>query len=228
MPIPPLLGIDPGLRAHCLSCTLTEIQERLRTRGLIWDGLTARAERHGYAGADTIDLRLTTVHGDGIAKITVGMPDRHLIMTPAFLTAIEAESPSWDQKDQTFRDQHEGMGAWRFVYEDSAIEIRSSAGEVTCYPTEVLGTWSDTSHRWCWSWADDKYSKYHHEALKRLRDETAEETGLAVFHIPQFHCELGFASVVAWLACTRIGGKTVFSPPLEDTQQRVFFGLISE
>ena len=220
-PIPAALGIDPGLRAFLLSRVLTEIQDRLRERGIIWDGLTAKAERRGFRGADAIDLRLTTVHGDGIAKITIGMPDNHLIMTLPLLSAIESESPEWDVKEQTFRDKHETVGAWRFVYEESAIEIESASDELTRYPTEVLGTWSDDLRRWRWVWTDDNYANYHHERLKELRNQA----DLAVFRIPEFNCELGFASAVAWLACSRIGGKTVFSPPLGDTQKRVFFCL---
>jgi hypothetical protein len=225
--LPTVLGIDPKFRTALVSEILDDIQEELRKRGVVWDGLTVHVERSGDRGDDPIRVDFVTVGGGSIVTVEVENPDDDLITTPRLVEVIEREVAQWKRREATFMEHLGEVAEEYFNADNSALEFHLVDGTTVNFPVEVIGSWAEHDSVFTWAWADGRFEPEHHEGLRQLRsspqDDVAPDSQFNIFRFPMFPAEPDFARVIAQLANSRLRGRMMYQ--IEEDGDRTFFCL---
>jgi hypothetical protein len=221
-PLPVRLNLDPALRRGLLGAALDRVQEGLRQRGIIWDGLSAMVRRDDAKDDAPIAFHVTTFRGKNIAKIKLDRPAAERILTRALCDVVVSEAPDWDDRRETFGAIFGDDPAWRFVFEDSVAIVKATQGPPVRCPAQVLGAYIEPESSWCWSWMNPRYHDYHHDEVVALRESPEAIARLGLLRRPSFRCELGFARMVADLAAHRLAAVALEQQASESPGVRLF------
>ncbi len=223
--VPKALGLNPLKRTAWLGRALDKIQELLRYKALVWDGLTVEAVRLENDPSSPIELRLVTPACALIAKVVLEDPASELAVTPNLMRVVERELGTWKGRQAAFESENPDRRAWRFDPTQNVVHIQDRDESITRFTADIIGSHSERQNSWLWSWANESYESSQCVSAIKARDNTELTDEISLFGFTGFPCEARFAQVVAWLTASRSGEVPVFEAAVPQMRLTLFFAL---
>jgi hypothetical protein len=216
----PDLKVDLRDEAVRLGEALTDLHRALEGR---WAPGRVRVER---PNAEFCDWKLLRTDGSvaWFSRLERAELDS-LLITDALLDALQGTEGAFHSLQAQLQQRLGPVTGFAFDPAHGVLRLDQSTGALEL-PAQVVGSYLPDVFTWVWSWSEEAATSASCDRVRRICQPELKPDGLAALWRPHFHCDEGFAWVLAGHVAVSLGARGLFRAVPPGADAALFFAVL--
>jgi hypothetical protein len=218
----PELHVEQRHEVQRINEGVSELTALLAAAGKHWTPGSIRVER---PRPDFVDWRLWGKDGQGLWFTRLGQEQLGaLLVTDQLFDVLLGTEKAFAMLQGQLQAALGPVTGFAYDAQAGVLKLERPGGTVEL-TADVVGQYHSKDFAWVWGWSDAATPRRAVERFERLCAPDVRQEGLSAFWRPGFHCDEGFAWVLAGSAVVSTGARGLFRAPVEGYDAAIFFAL---